>query len=827
MARITRLLLLLALIIPLGCMPQASSAQNNGRLFPETGYIVQGRFLDYWEEQGGLPIFGYPVSPQLWEDGRLVQYFERNRFELHPDKAAPFDVLIGLLGKERLAAQGRDWRTQMTAPADPEPGCLVFPETEHSLCGDFRQYWEQHGGVAVFGFPITEPAPEVSETDGQTYLVQYFERNRFELHPENQEPYNVLLGLLGRWRAEHLLGGRRVAANYRATINGSTTPLRPLEEFVFTIEVPDYSGPGEVLIYDGALRLEGSRSIKFVDGVATVQWRAQGALGAHPAVVRIDGDVAGIASSVYELQAETMITTGNKHFDTLIPRVQEFLSHDVSEYTYKGYDVRGYRSPDSFLLWLRDHVYQALGYRFFDPDMTSLLDYFRREQKPNGAFDDYFAILPDGTPIQGRTDVEADLEFLFVQGVYQAWQATGDDAWLRANIPAMEQGIAYSTGDPVRWNEELQLIRRPYTIDTWDFEYGGPTVSPDDGKVAPRHWIDEKTRFGIMHGDNTGMGYAMQLMSRIYASMGQWNTAADWQARANGLKARLDRVAWNGTFYTHNVLEEPFDIPEIDESQQLSLSNAYALNRDVLSLDQARAIIGEYYRRRAAAPTSLQSEWYSIDPPFPAESFGTRPGWGNVPGEYVNGGLMPLVGGELARGAFHWGEELYGFDILRRYEQLITIQNGTYLWYYPAGNPGISGPDTLATDGWGSSAMLAALIEGAAGVVDNYKLYQDVTIAPRWAMAPEVQQAAVSVRYAASLGYVAYQWERQERGLVLTLTGSGERAHIRLLLPAEAPNTLTVLVNGVPSSATITWVGSSRYVDLKLTTVTATVAVSW
>ena len=34
--------------------------------------------------------------------------------------------------------------------------------------------------------------------DGKTYLVQYFERNRLEYHPENKgTPYEVLLGLLG------------------------------------------------------------------------------------------------------------------------------------------------------------------------------------------------------------------------------------------------------------------------------------------------------------------------------------------------------------------------------------------------------------------------------------------------------------------------------------------------------------------------------------------------------------------------------------------------------------------------------------------------------
>jgi hypothetical protein len=34
-------------------------------------------------------------------------------------------------------------------------------------------------------------------SDGREYTVQWFERARFELHPENKPPYNVLLGLLG------------------------------------------------------------------------------------------------------------------------------------------------------------------------------------------------------------------------------------------------------------------------------------------------------------------------------------------------------------------------------------------------------------------------------------------------------------------------------------------------------------------------------------------------------------------------------------------------------------------------------------------------------
>ena len=52
--------------------------------------------------------------------------------------------------------------------------------------------------IFVMGYPISEPFDEVNLADGRSYKVQYFERNRFEHHPENAgTPYEVLLGLLG------------------------------------------------------------------------------------------------------------------------------------------------------------------------------------------------------------------------------------------------------------------------------------------------------------------------------------------------------------------------------------------------------------------------------------------------------------------------------------------------------------------------------------------------------------------------------------------------------------------------------------------------------
>lgn len=82
--------------------------------------------------------------------------------------------------------------------------CRSFPETGTALCTDFLAYWEEHGSLAQFGYPISNTFIEVSDLDNQPYTVQYFERAVFERHPENQPPYDVLLSQLGsfRWKAK-------------------------------------------------------------------------------------------------------------------------------------------------------------------------------------------------------------------------------------------------------------------------------------------------------------------------------------------------------------------------------------------------------------------------------------------------------------------------------------------------------------------------------------------------------------------------------------------------------------------------------------------------
>src|SRR6476661_3090057 len=82
-------------------------------------------------------------------------------------------------------------------PNPTKDSVLYFPETGHTLQGKFLAYWQSHGALAQFGYPLTEEFFEPDGPNNALLQVQYFERNRFELHPEHQPPNDVLLGTLG------------------------------------------------------------------------------------------------------------------------------------------------------------------------------------------------------------------------------------------------------------------------------------------------------------------------------------------------------------------------------------------------------------------------------------------------------------------------------------------------------------------------------------------------------------------------------------------------------------------------------------------------------
>ena len=172
-----------------------------------------------WAEyNGGLSVFGLPIgkvkeTPR--PDGRIIleSPFERFRVDFDELKmATPYAFELGIMGEAALLKQGRVWHNE--PKATPREGCDFFSETGHNACGAFRDFWRSHGmnfdnydtkyqgqvtyeeSLALLGFPITEEE-QMTTADGKTLNVQYFQRGRLELHPENANtPYYVQMGLL-------------------------------------------------------------------------------------------------------------------------------------------------------------------------------------------------------------------------------------------------------------------------------------------------------------------------------------------------------------------------------------------------------------------------------------------------------------------------------------------------------------------------------------------------------------------------------------------------------------------------------------------------------
>lgn len=229
-----KLLLLALAAVSLAAMLAATpaGAAPRTRCFAETGQCISGPILDYWERNGGLRVFGYPITVQYVDviEGWTgpIQWFERDRLEDH--SADGQGVLAGRLGAAWLELQGRPWESFPGAPGPGDPQtCRYFPETAKIACGQFLAYWQRNGGLARFGYPITPIFNE--EIEGRTYQVQYFERRRMELHPEFAGTANeVQLGLLGRavYSAGSCAVGpevlRATIAAYRSTLCATSRP---------------------------------------------------------------------------------------------------------------------------------------------------------------------------------------------------------------------------------------------------------------------------------------------------------------------------------------------------------------------------------------------------------------------------------------------------------------------------------------------------------------------------------------------------------------------------------------------------------------------------
>lgn len=127
-ARVVLLPLIVGALMARGPTPSASA--YTPIYFPPTGLRLGAHFKLVWEQNGGLPTFGYPLSEEFQEGDRPTQYFERAVLTYFPEHAnTPFEVQLVQLGRQALTGQGPLAAREVVAPFAPTDSGYFFPET--------------------------------------------------------------------------------------------------------------------------------------------------------------------------------------------------------------------------------------------------------------------------------------------------------------------------------------------------------------------------------------------------------------------------------------------------------------------------------------------------------------------------------------------------------------------------------------------------------------------------------------------------------------------------------------------------------------------------
>lgn len=173
---------------------------------------VSTKLYSYWHENGGVPIFGYPISARFAEisdNGKIieVQYFERARLEKHvSQERGSFQIVPGKLG---LAVPIRATAAVQKFSGLEEEEMILTPSGVGILTPrKFFAFWRTHGGPAIFGYPSTPLLIDHDDAD-RPLAVQYFECVRLEYHPWLEGTvYEVQISRLGIEVFQSKYGGK-------------------------------------------------------------------------------------------------------------------------------------------------------------------------------------------------------------------------------------------------------------------------------------------------------------------------------------------------------------------------------------------------------------------------------------------------------------------------------------------------------------------------------------------------------------------------------------------------------------------------------------------
>ncbi len=260
---------LIALIFGIGLMPLSVLA-GSSQYFPQTGQTSSNAFYAFWQAHGALDNLGMPLSPAYTaKTGFVTQVYERAVMEWHPGNTLENRVQVGRYGSlfldNLIGATSGNHRKQALASAPPRgcatgADCQTFATTRHTVRNAFLDYWSAHGGLATFGYPLTEETelclgdPEIC--CDQTVTGQVFERAVFEWHPEVANG-RILLRLLGTDYWDTMQDQGSIQGVDVPDYNGGVTPPSLLSDAPLSAQptIPTYTPPTTAVVHRFGLRL--------------------------------------------------------------------------------------------------------------------------------------------------------------------------------------------------------------------------------------------------------------------------------------------------------------------------------------------------------------------------------------------------------------------------------------------------------------------------------------------------------------------------------------------------------------------------------------------
>ena len=523
------------------------------------------------------------------------------------------------------------------------------------------------------------------------------------------------------------------------------------------------------------------KTIRSENGRAETTIKAGGKPGVHHIRVWTSCKDEGVYQrhGSFRLECETAVSTDTGEVDDLFEQVEEGLRQGVDVTLIDGLPVTHYKHADNTRQNIAYPVYGFASLRYFIRDMKTAFEALFAYQYPDGSLPDHLYGDDYPCPLTTRRlrSCMADMETGATTTIYWAWQAHGDDEWIARLLPKIESGLDHVMTDPMTFDLEHGVIKRPHTLDEWDIQFSG------DGKQGC--FSDENCVFVIMQGDTSAMYEACSSVAHLYAAVHNEDRANHWRMMQEHFGKLGNELFWDGEKYRHHIHLDTFDHGDFDEDNQLTMSNTFAINRgQFASHEQTVAIINEYMRR--LKETGDRFPWWSLQPGYPDELkyFEGQSKWKRGQGSYANGGLFPWVGGELCRAAFRHGMEDLAFSMLCDYHYVIKRDNGAIpTWYDLDGNARNSSPHNQTNyDNWGLFPWAQAIIEELAGIQSKGKCFEDVQCSPKWPVTNS-RDVTATAHFPASDSYFSYTYRLSEDQIAISFTGTGKAVSFRILLP--------------------------------------------